>query len=140
MTRASSIESKRILIQVIVQVFTAHSALVRPDQPALQQGSHPVNVGQQLGGRLARTGQKVVLVPIAKLLQADVPFPAVGVDRAVGLDSLLDEAVQSYCLDAPRMRFIRILPIPAPSSSAAMATSAFFCVCRPRSPSSAPPT
>ncbi len=27
-------------------------------------------------------------------LQADVPFPAVGVDRAVGLDSLLDEAVQ----------------------------------------------
>ena len=53
-TRASSIESKRILIQVIVQVFTAHSALVRPDQPALQQGSHPVNVGQQLGGRLAR--------------------------------------------------------------------------------------
>ena len=94
MTRASSIESKRILIQVIVQVFTAHSALVRPDQPALQQGSHPVNVGQQLGGRLARTGQKVVLVPIAKRLQADVPFPAVGVDRAVGLDSLLDEAVQ----------------------------------------------
>ena len=92
--KASSIESKRILIQVIVQVFTAHSALVRPDQPALQQGSHPVNVGQQLGGRLARTGQKVVLVPIAKRLQADVPFPAVGVDRAVGLDSLLDEAVQ----------------------------------------------
>ena len=27
-------------------------------------------------------------------VNADVPFPAVGVDRAVGLDSLLDEAVQ----------------------------------------------
>ena len=35
---------------------------------------------------------------------------------------------------------MRILPIPAPSSSAAMTTSAFFSVCRPRTPSSSPPT
>ena len=117
-TRASSIESKRILIQVIVQVFTAHSALVRPDQPALQQGSHPVNVGQQLGGRLARTGQKVVLgscgwpvrLPRSHAPVTDVPFPAVGVDRAVGHDSLLDEG--AAFLDAPRMRFNGSFPSP----------------------------
>ena len=45
----------------------------------------------------------------------------------------------SCCLEARRMRFMRILPIPAPSSSAAMTTSAFFSVCRPRTPSSSPP-
>ena len=43
---------------------------------------------------MARSGHKVVLVPIAKRLQADVTFPAVSVDGAVGFDSLLDEAVQ----------------------------------------------
>ena len=66
-----------------------------PINQRFNRRSQPAIVGQQLGGRLARTGQKVVLVPIAKRLKADVPFPAVGVDRAVGLDSLLDEAVQS---------------------------------------------
>ena len=48
--KASSIEAKRVLIQVIVQVLTAYRALVRADQPALQQGSHTVNTRQQLRG------------------------------------------------------------------------------------------
>ena len=69
-TRASSIESKRILIQVIVQVFTAHSALVRPDQP-VQQGRTWGNSSEaDWLGPESRTRAD------SKRLQADVTLPS----------------------------------------------------------------
>ena len=46
-TRVPSIETKRELVQVVVQVFPAYRALVRAQQPTLQQRGHQMNSRQQ---------------------------------------------------------------------------------------------
>ena len=92
MTRASSIESKRILM-VIVQVFTAHSILGASRSTRLQQGSHPV-VG--LEADWLEPARKSYSCRSAKLL-ADVPFPAVDVDRAVSTASWMKALLLGGC-------------------------------------------
>ena len=104
-------------------------------------GQPPGERGATARRPTGRTGQKVVLVPIAKRASrpTDPSQPSVWIVLSGSTASWMKPC--SCFLDAPRMRFMRILPIPAPSSSNGDGYQVLFsAVCRPRSPSSAPPT
>ncbi len=67
-SRGSTVEPKRKLVEIRVELFTGQYALVGTHQPAFQQGRYPVHAGQQ-GRRCFAVGiDQARLVPGAFLL------------------------------------------------------------------------
>ena len=50
MTGAAAIETKRVLVQVPLQMLVADGPLVSTQEPAFEQGRHAMHSGQDLGG------------------------------------------------------------------------------------------
>ena len=79
-TRVSSIETKRELVHVVLQVVPADRTLVRAQQPALQQRRHTMNPRQQLRRGFLLFLQECDAVTVALPFQGKLPDPAVGVN------------------------------------------------------------
>jgi hypothetical protein len=66
------IEPKCEFVEVVIQVFGLHSSLMRPQQPAFQQGRYPVGQRQQI---LSHRGLRADdLVFVAQIVQAVVYY------------------------------------------------------------------
>src|SRR4051794_18319689 len=93
MSRPSSVESKRELVEVVVQMHLADRAMMGAEQPAFEQRHDAVHARQQLGGELVMAAQvrNAMVISTFDLL---VPVPAIGVDLAAGLDGIVDEGLQ----------------------------------------------
>ncbi len=93
--RTSAVESKRELVQVVVEMRLRHRPLMGAEQPAFEQRDdavHPWKLGdRQVGVALKQRDA----MPIAVCFQAVVPMPAVGVHHTAGLDGLLDEGPEA---------------------------------------------
>src|ERR1035441_10620719 len=76
-------------------MFMSHRPLVGTQEPPLEQRCDPMHPGQQLRSLLPAAPQDHYLPLVALLFQPDVAAPAVSVDRASGLDTILDEWVQA---------------------------------------------
>ena len=115
------VEPESEFVQVIVEMFVTHRSLGSAEEPALQQRRHTMNSWHQLRGRFLLPSEKGHPVSISPGFHWIVSKPAIRVNGTTRLDD------------------IRMRPIPAPSSSAAMTTKALVSVCCPRAPSSGPP-
>jgi hypothetical protein len=90
-----SVETKRVFIQVVVQVLAPDRPLVGTEQPPLHQGGDTVNPGQEPHGSIlilfAHQYRDIVLVPNG--LQASVRRKAIRMNDAARLDGCLYEPV-----------------------------------------------
>ena len=106
-------------------------ALMRAEEPTLEQGDHAVHARQEFGRQLVLPSQRRDLMAIAVCFQPVVPVPPVGMDHAAWLDRLRHKS-----LKAVRGRIgDSVHPDPldaAPTSAVATTISAFFAVDRPR--------
>src|SRR5262249_56144213 len=93
MTRATTVESKRELVEVVVEMSRAHGALMRTVEPSLEQRRDQVDAWQQVGAQLV-VAEKRDAMPIAMRLQPFVAEPGVGVDDGPRLDRVVDERLQ----------------------------------------------
>src|ERR1017187_8879146 len=50
--RFAAVESKRELVEVVLEVLVADRALMSPHEPPFQEGEDTVHTRQQIGGRL----------------------------------------------------------------------------------------
>ena len=89
------VESKGKLIQVVTSVDPAHSTLVCPHQPALQECHDEVDMRKQFNGILGLFSDHGGLAQIALLLQSLVARPAIGVKGAAGLHRIRAERVEA---------------------------------------------
>src|SRR5712692_7381843 len=96
MARTPAVEAESELVQVVIDVVEAGGALMRSEQPALEQGDDQMNARQQLGGRrLAATAEDDGLVVVASHSEVQVAKVAVGMDQAASLDDRFDEALHA---------------------------------------------
>ena len=95
MARRAPVEPERELVEVVVQVGSRHGALMRPEQPALQERDDPMHPWQQLGRGLLPAFQERDAVPIAVLLQSVIAEEPVGVEHAARRHRLLDERLEA---------------------------------------------
>ena len=75
---------------------------------------------------------------VASPFERIVAGPPVGMHHAAWLNRLFHKSIR-LSADASGIRFMRIRPMPGPSSWAAITIKDLRSVCRPRTPSSKPP-
>jgi len=75
--RGAAVETKGKLVKVVGQVRSLRPALVRTEQPSLQEGGHAVDAWQQFVGGLTAAADHVTLVDVAGGGQPEVARPAV---------------------------------------------------------------
>ena len=92
-TRSAAVESKRELVQVVVQVGGTDGALVRTQQPSLEQGGDAVCPGQQVVSHFGGWSDYFVL--ISQRPQAAITRPVVGLQARAWLDRLLHCRLQT---------------------------------------------
>ena len=93
------IESERVLIEIIIQVFVTYSPLIGVQQPSIQRRSDPLAARQQIlphVGALARE-----LVHVILPVKADVSLPPIGPDYAAGFDRLGDHRLEALGRSIP---------------------------------------
>lgn len=66
MTRGPTVEPEGVLIQVVVEMFTADSALMSTQQPALEERGHPVNTRPHRIRRFSAAEKNPAIVHAAK--------------------------------------------------------------------------
>ena len=121
------VEPKGELIEVVVELLELDAALMRADQPPLEQRSDEVDAGHDFVGWIDTVADRGDLAPIAKRRELRVAAPRRSGQTPLGYPHVR-EAAQTDPADA------------APVFSAATATITFFPAPRPRLPSSRPPT
>jgi len=94
-TAGSSIEPKRILVEVVIKMFMANSSLVRTHHPSLEQRSYSVATGQQTVTHISFFTDYIMNV--ADTVQAIVPLPSVGTNRASRLYAFSNSIFQAFC-------------------------------------------
>ena len=110
-----AVKPKRELIEVVVQMFMAHSALMRAQEPPFEQSSCPVTERQQIVTHLSFFMH--YFMNVAQTVQAIVPLPSIGTNLASWLHGLLNSLLQAF------RRSIRDLSKPNPSDSRAIQLS-----------------
>ena len=91
----AAVEAEGEFVQVVVEMLMRHGAMMGPQQPALEQRRHLVDVWHQLGGCLGLPLEERDPMFVAVPPQGVVPHPAIGVDDTPGLDRLLHELQQT---------------------------------------------
>jgi len=86
------VESECELVQVIVHMLGAHSALVRSQQPSFQQRNHAMRARKQVF-LLRLMALHLAIMEVAS--QPSIGGPAIGSDRASRRDSLPNKPVQA---------------------------------------------
>ena len=89
---ASPVETKHILVEIVLQVLLAHP-VVRSRQPRFEVRKHPVHAGEELDSVL-RMSLRLAPVIIALVGEGAVAAPAVGMHDTVGSHRLFEESDQ----------------------------------------------
>src|SRR3990172_1629162 len=76
-------------------MLVGHRAMVRAEQPPLQERDDPVDMRQKLRGRLGLSLEKRDPMTVAVTSQRLVTHPPVGMDEAAGLHRLLNKGHQA---------------------------------------------
>jgi hypothetical protein len=74
-------------------MLMANSSLMGPQQPSLQQGRHPVAVGQQVSSKIRIFAHD--FMNVAEAIQLVVSLPFIGTNHTAGCHSLLDSWFQT---------------------------------------------
>ena len=90
-SRCSTVEAKRELIKIGVQLLKGQSTLMRTQQPAFEQGGHSAHTGQQGRRCLAAAVDHAWSVLVALLLQPCIGLPSVRNDHGARLNRVLHE-------------------------------------------------
>ena len=135
----AAIEAEGEFVEVVVEMLVLDAALMRSDQPSLEQRRDVVNAGHDLVGRIETAADDGDLMLVAGRRQPSIAAPAVGVDGRSGHGDSLNEGDQTV------RRHVRDVA----QTDAANATTALLCRHRDnglvlgltaRFPSSGPPT
>src|SRR3990167_6622407 len=105
-TGCSTIEPKRVFIEVVVEMRRLHPTLVSSQQPALDQGNNEVDLRQHIFADGSVFSDN--LVDVAQFGQSPITFPSVCLDSAPQLNTLFNGPFQA----GPR----RIRYTPEPNS------------------------
>src|SRR6202789_1853363 len=103
-SRLAAVESERELVEIGIQMLHAHSSLMSSQQPAFEQRRDPMNTRHQLRCAFAASFQVGDFVPVVLVFQRHVTHPAIGMDYAARLDTILNKGNQTVCRrvhDAP---------------------------------------
>jgi hypothetical protein len=84
-----AVEAEGELVQVVVELVGASSALVRPQHPSFQQGSRAVHPRKADVGRVAARSNRSPFVDEAVSGEPVVAQPSIRSDRRAGLDHVL---------------------------------------------------
>ena len=96
--RIPAIEAKGELIQIVVQMLRRNGTLVGSQQPALEQGCHPMHPWQQFCcGTFLLAFELADLVLIAQLLQPLIRFPTVCMNTTPLNNRTLDKRMELDC-------------------------------------------
>jgi len=109
MPGCSAVKPKRELIEVVVQMFTANSSLMRSQEPPFEQSRCPVAGGQQIVTYIGFFTN--YFMNVAKTVQAIISLPSICANLASWFNGLLNGILQAFC------RGIWNLPEPNPSDS-----------------------
>jgi hypothetical protein len=113
--RSPSVEAKRELVQIVVEILVADGSLMGSEQPTFEERDNLVHSRHQFRRSLLLTTQKRDLVRIALALQWEVAQPPISVDDTTGCDRILHKRNQAFGRSVYDWRR-RIRPIPGPSS------------------------
>ena len=86
MMRSPTIESKRVFVEVVVQMLMTNSTVMCAQHPSFQQGGHSVAMRQQIIANLLRMAN--YFMSISKGIQLGRAFPSIGMNYASWSHSL----------------------------------------------------
>ena len=92
--RPATVEPESKLVEVVIQMCTAHRPLMGSQKPALEKRRHSMHARQKCDCILRSPPNDNQLVPIA--LHLSVGVQAIRPNNAVGLDCIADEPVQLF--------------------------------------------
>src|SRR5213593_3239373 len=93
--RSPSVEPKRELVQIVVQMFGTDGTLVGTQQPSLEQGSDAVGPGEQVISQAGGWSDYFVLR--SQRPQSSITRPVVCLNARARLDRLLHRRLQAGC-------------------------------------------
>src|SRR5438128_431659 len=89
------VEAECELVQVVVQMCRAHSTLMGPEQPTLEQRDDAVHPWQTLRCQVVSSSQQRDPMAIALGFQPVVAVPPIGMHEAARRDHVLHKGVQA---------------------------------------------
>jgi len=90
--RRSAVEAECELVEVEIELLSRYRPLMGAQQPALQQGRHPMHPGQECHRRLPAPADHPGLVRVSLSLESLVSFPSIRDHYGSRLDRALYEA------------------------------------------------
>src|SRR3970282_2121941 len=90
--RRSAVEAECELVEVEIELLSRYRPLMGAQQPALQQGRHPMHPGQEGHRRLPAPADHTELVRVSLSLESLVSFPSIRDHYGSRLDRALYEA------------------------------------------------
>jgi hypothetical protein len=91
----STVKPKRELIEIVVQMFTANSALMGAQEPPSEQSTRPVAGGQQIVTYIGFFTN--YFMNVAKTVQAIVSLPSTCANLASRFNGLFNGILQALC-------------------------------------------
>ena len=95
MTRSTTVESKRKLVEIIVKMSGADGTLMGSQEPPLKQRRNEMNPGQQFVSRFWMIAQECDAMAVAMRLQPIVTQPPIGVYQTARFDDIVNKTLKT---------------------------------------------